>query len=307
LTACASPEAAVEPVVQAGQLGGLSADFSDAMPITSQLAAGTVAIENGENAVDEEQAAKLLPLWQAYSALVAAGSTADAELDGLTSQIERGMTDAQIAEIAALQLTNTKLQEMIAAGEIQLGRGGRGGQGGGQGEGGQGGGGQGGGGQGGGGQGGGGQGGIGGLTPDEIAARQAERIEAAGGADAFFAQQVSGAVVRLLNIKVNGEPAQQGGGNPFGIATEIVAAALDMSVEELVAAAEGEGKSIQAIIEEKGGDLDAIKTTLEEALTETGAARNGDLAGFIENYLASNGVGRGRGGENNNGNGNADG
>ncbi|MFK7801030.1 MAG: hypothetical protein AB8G95_05320 [Anaerolineae bacterium] len=303
LAACASPEAGVESSAVAGSGAaqsdsGLSADFSDAMPIVSQLAAGTVALEGGEDAVTDEQAEKLLPLWQAYTGLVANGSTADAELDALVTQIERGMTDSQISAIAQLQLTNAKLQEMIEAGDIELGRGGRGqgggppADGGGQGGGGQGGGGRG---QGGlGGQGGGGQGGggVGAPDPEAIAARQAERIEAAGGEDAFFAAQVSGAVVRLLNGKVNGEQAQpQRGGNFNGLANETVAAELGLSVEELLSAAED--GSIQAVIESNGGDLESIKTALAEALADSAPAQNGNLDGFIENYLA--GTGRGGG------------
>ncbi len=306
LVACSSPEGGTESsAVSAGQASsGLSADFANAMPISGQLAAGSVALESGENAITEEQAATLLPLWQAYTGLVADGGTADAELDALVGQIERGMTDAQIAEIAALQLTTEKLQEMIEAGDIQLGRGrgnrggGQGGDGGQQGQGAQGGGGGGGRGQGGlGGQGGGGQGGgLGNLSPEEIAARQAERIEAAGGEDAFFAQQVSGAVVRLLNVKVNGEQAGGGGGgqNPVQLANETVAAELGLSVEEFqTAAAES---SIQAVIEDNCGDVAAITEKLTEVLAETGAGQNGNLDGFMENYLQGTGQGRGGGG-----------
>ncbi|MEM8861202.1 MAG: hypothetical protein AAGD96_22990 [Chloroflexota bacterium] len=299
MAGCASPDAGTGPVVEAGQTvqtAGLSADFADAMPVINQLAAGTVALENGGNAVTDEQAAQLLPLWQAYSGLSADGGAAQAELDALSSQIERAMTEEQISEIASLQLTNAKLQEMIEAGEIQLGRGqGRGGFGG-EGQGGQGQGGQGGGGRGqggiGGGQGGQGGGGIGNLSQDDIATRRAERVEAVGGEDAFLAAQVSGAVVRILNVKVNGEQDQpQQGQNPFQVANQTVADALGMSVDELVvAAAEG---SIQSVIEASDSDLEALKATLSEALDETRAGQNGDLDGFIENYLASNGVGRG--------------
>ena len=256
------------------------------MPVVSQLAAGTIVLENGENAVTEDQAAQLLPLWQAYTSLVESGGTAQAELDGLLAQVERGMTEAQINEIAALGLTEDKFQEMVDAGEIQLGRGGpgrgqnrdggedgapaeggggRGGQGGGQG-----------GGLGGGGRGQGG-GGLGNLSPDEIATRQAERIEAAGGAEAFRAAQVSGAVVRLLNVKVNGEPVRQGNNDAFRIANETVATALEMTTEELSAALGEDGKTVQGVIEEMGGDLAAITASLNQALAESGVGQNGNI------------------------------
>lgn len=300
LMACASPDSGSGLAVETGQSSRLSAAYSDAMPIVSQLAAGTVALENGENSVTDDQAESLLPLWQAYAGLVADGSTADAELNALVTQIEREMTDDQISEIAQLQLTNAKLQEMIEAGEIELGRGGRG-QGAGGGPpadgGGQGGGGRGQGGLGGGG--GGGQGGgLGAPDPEAIAARQAERIEAAGGEDAFFAAQVSGAVVRILNVKVNGEQAgQRDGGNFIGLANEAVAAELGLSVEELLTAAED--GSIHIAIEANGSDVESIKTILTEAFADEALAQNGNLDGFIDNYLA--GTGRGRGGNNGNG------
>lgn len=301
LASCAAPESGA--AVATGQAGGLSADFADAMPVVSQLAAGTIVLESGDLAVTDEQAAQLLPLWQAYSSLVADGGTAEAELNGLASQIQNTMTDEQIAEIAGLQLTQAKLQEMIEAGDIQMGRGqgrgqGRGEQGrdgGGQ----QGGQGQGGGGGGrgqgglGGGQGGQGGGGVGQLSPDDIATRQAERIEAAGGEDAFFTAQVTGAVVRLLNVKVNGEMMQQQGQNPFTLANETVASALDMSTDDLLAAAEGDTQSIQQVVEESGGDVEEIRAALTEALADTRASQNGDLDGFIDNYLAGSGIGRG--------------
>ena len=302
LFGCSSPEGSVPSSVAVGQSSsGLSADFADAMPVASQLAAGSVALESGVNAISEDQAATLLPLWQAYSGLVASGGTAQAELDALLNQISGEMTEAQISEIASLQLTNAKLQEMIEAGDIQLGRGRQGGRPEGQeGQGGQPGGG-GGRGQGGlGGQGGGGgQGGFGNLSPDDIATRQAERIEAAGGEDAFFTQQVSNAVVRLLNTKVNGEQAggQGNGANPFEIANEVVAAELSLTVEGLQeSAAES---SIQTVIEEAGGDVNEISEKLHEELAETPPAQNGNLDQFLEAYLAGNGVGRGRGGGNN--------
>lgn len=291
LFGCSSPEEGTVSSAVAGQSRGLSADFADAMPISSQLAAGSVALDSGASAITDEQATALLPLWQAYTGLVANGGTAQAELDALINQISGEMTEAQLSEIASLQLTNAKLQEMIDAGEIQLGRGRQGG-----GQGGQQGGGGGGRGQGGlGGQGGGGQGGFGNLSPNDLATRQAERIEAAGGADAFFTQQVSNAVVRLLNTKVNGEQArgQGNGGNPFQIANEAVAAELSVTVEELQASAAE--NSIQAVIEEAGGDAVVITEKLRKALAETPAAQNGNLDQFLETYLASNGADRGGG------------
>src|SRR3990172_3495827 len=61
----------------------LSTSYTGALPVVSQLAAGTLSLECSDLAVSAEQAAALLPLWQAYRALSQSDTTAAAELEAL--------------------------------------------------------------------------------------------------------------------------------------------------------------------------------------------------------------------------------
>jgi len=80
----------------------LDASYQATLPASSQLALGTFQLEGTENAVTPEQAANLLPLWQA----IRGGSLqSDAETNAVLKQIEGTMTAKQLAAIAALRLT----------------------------------------------------------------------------------------------------------------------------------------------------------------------------------------------------------
>src|SRR4030065_1734491 len=57
----------------------LSTSYTGALPVVSQLAAGTLSLEGGDLAVSAEQAAALLPLWQGYPAPGHRGNKAGAE------------------------------------------------------------------------------------------------------------------------------------------------------------------------------------------------------------------------------------
>jgi hypothetical protein len=85
----------------------LDTDYEGALPVSSQLALGTMELEGTGDAVTSEQASTLLPLWQALQGSV----TAEAEVNAVLTQIERAMTDEQLVAIAAMQLT----QEDMAA------------------------------------------------------------------------------------------------------------------------------------------------------------------------------------------------
>ena len=80
----------------------LDASYEGALPASSQLALGIFELEDTENAVRPEQAATLLPLWQA----IQGGSLqSDAETNAVLKQIEGVMTAEQLAAIAAMQLS----------------------------------------------------------------------------------------------------------------------------------------------------------------------------------------------------------
>ena len=88
----------------------LSEEFDDALSVRNQLAYGTLRLEGTADAVTADQAAKLLPLWQALQALDASSTTATEETAAVQAQILSAMTPAQVSAIAAMRLTNATLQ-----------------------------------------------------------------------------------------------------------------------------------------------------------------------------------------------------
>jgi hypothetical protein len=84
----------------------LDTSYADALDVSTQLVLGTIRLEETENAVTPEQAAALLPLWQALRG----GVTAPAEVNAVLKQIEGTMAQEQLAAIAAMQLTRQDLQ-----------------------------------------------------------------------------------------------------------------------------------------------------------------------------------------------------
>ncbi len=107
LTAGCSSRPTVEPASTAPYTGALSTTHEDALDVTSQLALGTLKLEGTENAITEAQAAQLLPFWK-----VLGGSALQVERERLAvaEQIETAMTQAQIAAIAAMALTQADEQ-----------------------------------------------------------------------------------------------------------------------------------------------------------------------------------------------------
>jgi hypothetical protein len=80
---------------------------------------GTLRLEGTENAVTPEQAAALLPLWQALRG----GVTAQAEVNAVLKQIEGTMTQEQLEAIAAMQLTQDDLGAWVEEQGLGLGPG----------------------------------------------------------------------------------------------------------------------------------------------------------------------------------------
>lgn len=259
----------------------LSADYPNALPIQSQLAIGTIQLEESDLAVDETLATEILPLWRALQSLSASETTASAEITAVLNQIQDTMTPEQITAITDLQLTDEMVQTMIADGTLAFGRG-PGGQGGGA-EGGQGGGR--GGGPGGGllGGGGGGRpgGDVGNADPDELATRRAERFGESGAGD-FLSNAMTGAVVNLLARKTGEEAPQRE--NIQAIIIEVIAPALDMSVEELTTQVE-EGALYADLLAAAGVDTTILRSELETALSDTQLAQRGDLDNTIDQIL----------------------
>ncbi len=87
----------------------LSIEYADAASLRNQLAFGALKLEGTANAVTPEQAATLLPLWQAIVALSGSETTAEAELTAVQNQVVEAMTPEQLQAIAAMQITNAAL------------------------------------------------------------------------------------------------------------------------------------------------------------------------------------------------------
>lgn len=101
----------------------LDTTYEGALSARNQLLLGALELDGTPNAVTPEQAATLLPLWQALKSTAQSGAAAQAEVSALLSQIESAMTAEQLAAIRAMQLTQTDLQEWATANGITLGSG----------------------------------------------------------------------------------------------------------------------------------------------------------------------------------------
>ena len=108
LAACGGQDTESDTVAGSTEL---SDTYQDALPIKNQLLLGTLRIEDTGQAITSEQAKALLPLWQGYAALTASGTAATEEIESVQNQIIEAMTDAQVATIAGMHLTNAALQE----------------------------------------------------------------------------------------------------------------------------------------------------------------------------------------------------
>jgi hypothetical protein len=102
LAGCSAAESQSNPTPVASEQAGTS----EVLEWSGQLALGTLRLEDTADAVTAEQAATLLPLWQA----IRSGTLqSEAETDAVLKQIEGAMTSAQLAAIQAMQLTGEDL------------------------------------------------------------------------------------------------------------------------------------------------------------------------------------------------------
>jgi len=169
------------------------------LPLSTQLAIGTLMLEETEFAVASDQASSLLPLWQVLRTLTASDAAAQEEINAIVEQIQETMTSDQLQSIEAMGLTNESIfatmqelglaqQQVNASGTPQPRGNGEGGF-------------PGGGGGAGGGPGGGVPGGDTQLSPEQIATAQARRAENGGGFGNRLLTPLVGAVIELLESK----------------------------------------------------------------------------------------------------------
>jgi len=113
----ATPSPAGEGAADAYTSDALDTSYPDALNASSQLALGTIQLEETGDNVTPEQAAALLPLWQALQG----GVTAQAEVNALLKQIEGTMTQEQLEAIAAMQLTQDEMRAWMQSQGLGLG------------------------------------------------------------------------------------------------------------------------------------------------------------------------------------------
>ena len=107
VTGCGSSTTEAPAGSPAAYVGALNTTYEGALDVISQLALGTLRLEGTADAVTEAQAADLLPLWEALS-----GNALQVEAERLAvaKQIEAKMTQAQVAAIAGMALTQADQQ-----------------------------------------------------------------------------------------------------------------------------------------------------------------------------------------------------
>jgi hypothetical protein len=79
----------------------------------NELLVGTLKLEETDQTVTADQAAKLLPLWQAYRSLSTSQTSAQAEVEALLNQIQSTMTTEQVQAIKTMNLTNTDMVDLM--------------------------------------------------------------------------------------------------------------------------------------------------------------------------------------------------
>ena len=117
LVACGGANGAANTATTA-----LNEDYPDALPIQTQLTLGILKLEETDLAVDTEQAAELLTLWQAIRSLSSSDITAEGEIEAIVNQILDTMSSEQLEAIAAMELTQEGILELTQ--ELGIARGG---------------------------------------------------------------------------------------------------------------------------------------------------------------------------------------
>jgi hypothetical protein len=79
----------------------------------NMLLIGTLKLEDTDQAVTANEAAKLLPLWQAYRSLSTSQTTAEAEVEALLNQIQITMNSNQVQAIKAMNLSSSDMMNLM--------------------------------------------------------------------------------------------------------------------------------------------------------------------------------------------------
>ena len=110
LAACAQAASLETTGDSAVTSAALDTPYEGTLDAAGQLALGTLQLEDSGNAVSRDQASDLLPLWQALRSGALQG---DAETQAVLKQVDEMMTPEQLADIAAMQLTQADVQSWM--------------------------------------------------------------------------------------------------------------------------------------------------------------------------------------------------
>jgi hypothetical protein len=85
------------------------------LSLVNLLLIGTFKLEDTDQAITADEAATLLPLWQAYRSLSTSQTSAEAEVEALVNQIQGSMSPSQMSAINDMDLTNTDMMDLMVS------------------------------------------------------------------------------------------------------------------------------------------------------------------------------------------------
>ena len=119
----AAPQLTETPPPPASADITLDTSYEDALSTRLVLALGILRLEETENPITAEQAPTLLMLWQGLVNLTNSGTSAEAEVTALLTQIESTLTPDQIQLINLMKLTQADTQAWAQEPGLTLGTG----------------------------------------------------------------------------------------------------------------------------------------------------------------------------------------
>jgi hypothetical protein len=113
ISGCSSAAAIESNTENTSGLDAASGEMAGEMSDVTRLAIGTLQLEETDLAVNAEQAAELLTVWQAYVSLSESSTTASIEIQAIENQIQNSMTSDQIQAIEEMDLSNANMVEIM--------------------------------------------------------------------------------------------------------------------------------------------------------------------------------------------------
>lgn len=114
-TTSSNPDAYVSP--------SLDLTYENAINTRLQLTLGSLKLAETATPITAEQAATMLPLWQALQNMTKTGNSAQAEVNALLGQIEDAFTPEQLTAIRDMKLTSADIQTWASGNGVSMGSG----------------------------------------------------------------------------------------------------------------------------------------------------------------------------------------